>query len=83
MKVFSLVPLARHVVSHHFLGDGAFMLRVVVTMKSVEGLLDSFMADVVCGRQHGLDYVGVLYSSTMVLAMSNRVLFFLFTTPFC
>jgi hypothetical protein len=26
---------------------------------------------------------GVLYSSSMVLAMSSRVLFFLSTTPFC
>jgi hypothetical protein len=59
MKVFSLVPLARDAVSHHFLDDGAFMRRVVVATKSMEGLLGPFMVDVVCGRQHDLEYARV------------------------
>lgn len=59
MKVFSLVPLARDAVSHHFLDDGAFVQRVVVASKSVEGLLGPFMVDVLCGHQHGLEYARV------------------------
>jgi hypothetical protein len=45
--------------AHHVLDDSAFVRRVVVATKPVEGLLGPFMVDVVCGHQHGLEYAGV------------------------
>jgi hypothetical protein len=36
-----------------------------------------------CVNRLGQNQSGVLYSSSMVLAISSRVLFFLSTTPFC